>query len=531
VISDIRSGEQRFIDDKGRFNLDRIYSPYPFQADFHRSPAPYGFLGGAAGPGKTAAALMEQFIAVNEFNREDGPKVQTLTLRRTYPKLEATVITRARELFPAELYSKFVGGGTGRPYIEWRNGARTYFGAMQRESDAWDFQGQWFHIYYDELCEFVFKQWNATSAWNRCPVSRKTRKYGSGNPIGVGAHWVHQVFVKHRPCEEMDEEQRKYYRPEDYPYFPATYRSNPIYANDPRFLQNLMSYDEAVREALKEGIWGVAGGYFARGWDEEELVYEEGTEEIAYWHKRWLSADWGYEHPAAIYKHAMRDDGDVLTYDELLVKHKAPEDLAEVIVDFCREELRQNVKFQSFALSHDAFASNTTKSYGADSRPVATRMTPTIVAAGLPAPHNSGRDKLGREQLMLQLMTKRIDIGEDSEGNPFEIPAWKISRKCSHLIEVIPRAPRDDLNVEVIAEFLGDDPLQGAGYGLYDIFGRPAAKPKEEVFRERVRPLVEDVPVPNYSMIHLNRVKFEQDWKKAHPTTGRKALRWKRRSS
>jgi hypothetical protein len=510
-------GSERFISDKG-FELDRIYKPYPYQDAFHKSPAPYAFLGGAAGPGKTSCGLMEQFIACNMFSGEDGPRVSTLSLRRTYPKLNDTVITRARELFPPELYRKFVmGGSSGHPYIEWRNGARTVFGAMQHEADAWNFQGQWFHIYYDELCEFAFKQWNATSAWNRCPVSPYTRKYGSGNPIGVGAHWVHQVFVKHQPCEEMDEEQRKAYRAEDYPYFHATYRDNPIYANDPRFLQNLMSYDEGIREALKEGKWGVAGGFFVRAWDEEELCYDEGEEEIQRWHKRWLSADWGYEHPSAIYKHAMRDDGDVLTYDELLVKHLAPEDLGNAIAGFCEPELKQGIRFQSFALSHDAFATNTTKSYGADSRPVATRMASVIREAGLPDPHNSGRDKLGREQLMLQLMTKRLPIGENTE-----IPAWKISRKCRHLIEVIPRAPRDELNVEVISAFLGDDPLQGAGYGLYTIFGRPRDVPKD-VQLQRVL-----ADAPDNTALAMRAMRFEQNWKKTHPEPRRSPVRWRR---
>jgi len=43
MISDIQSGEQRFL-----FDLRKIYDPFRFQADFHASAKPYGFLGGAA---------------------------------------------------------------------------------------------------------------------------------------------------------------------------------------------------------------------------------------------------------------------------------------------------------------------------------------------------------------------------------------------------------------------------------------------------------------------------------------------------
>lgn len=76
-------------------------------------------MGGAAGPGKTTAALMELFVACNEFNSSDGPKVQTLALRRTYPKLEKTVLTRARELFPSSLYKRFTEA-PGKAFIEWQ---------------------------------------------------------------------------------------------------------------------------------------------------------------------------------------------------------------------------------------------------------------------------------------------------------------------------------------------------------------------------------------------------------------------------
>ena len=87
----------------------------------------------------------------------------------------------------------------------WGNGATLKFGSMQYDADAWAFQGQWKDIYYDELCDFTFQQWMATSAWNRCPVSHQTRKWGSGNPIGIGAIWVEDLFVKKVPCQEMDD--------------------------------------------------------------------------------------------------------------------------------------------------------------------------------------------------------------------------------------------------------------------------------------------------------------------------------------
>lgn len=529
MISEVRSGEQRFIDDQKRiFNLASIYDPYPFQRSFHSSPSPYGFLGGSAGPGKTTCSLMELFTSANEFNIDDGPQVHGLALRRTYPQLEATVITRFRELFPKELYRKF---NETRSEVTWRNGATLKFGSMQYESDAYGYQGQWKDLYYDELCDFTFTQWMATSAWNRCPVSPRSRKWGSGNPIGIGAVWVEDLFVKHVPCIEMDKSQRAAYRAQDYPFFGATYLDNPVYANDPRFLRNLEAYPEAFRDALKFGIWGAAGGYFRGVFDPAIHTFERAELQIKPWWKQWISGNWGYAHPASYYKHVMDDDGVVYTYDELFEREKEPEELAKIIADWARED-GEMPDFVSFAHSFDANASKKTATMGENPNSVNSRMIPVLRRNGIPDPHESTRDKLGRDTLMRERMKKRIALGEDAYGHTIEVPSWQIASRCTNLLRLIPVIKADPDSPEKMEGTTDgtDSPMQGAGYGLYDIFGRPATKPKEEQFKDQTRHLVEDAEVPNYSMLHLRAVKFEQDWKKAHPTGGRKALRWKRRS-
>ena len=523
-IEDFQSGPDRFIAEQRKvFNLSRIYSPYPMQAGFHASNAPYSFMGGAAGPGKTMAMIMEQFTACNEFNSEDGPKVHTLLLRRTNPKLEATVITRFRESIPKELYLKF---NETKSEVTWLNGATTKFGSMQYDHNAWDYQGQWFHIGYDELCEFTFRQWSATSAWNRCPVSRYAKKYGAGNPIGIGALWVEDLFVRHRPCQAMDDNQKAAYQEGDYAYFPATYLDNPVYANDPMFLKNLESYPAAIRDALKFGKWGVAGGYFQGAWDEDVHVYKADEIELKPWWKRWISGDWGFEHWSAIYKHVMDDNGAVYTYDELMVQHQPPEMLAETIGEWAQEDGKMP-HFQSFAFSHDAMASTATKTFGAQTNSVIHRMTPILRAYGIPTPHPSTRDKLGREQLMYQLMVKRIQTGEDGAGHEVEIPAWRVSEKCQALRRVIPIAKRDDADVEKIENFDGDDPLQGAGYGLYAIFGKPAEKPRGVQLAEVLASIQRDEPSLEQTAKAMAGRKFDIDWNKKHKPV-RRQLRWTR---
>jgi hypothetical protein len=240
------------------------YEAYPHQKAFHESPKPHRLLGGAAGPGKTLALIEDHMLSCNRFSPDVAPQVHTLILRRTYPKLASTVITRFREKIPKELYRDF---NESQHIVTWRNGSTTQFGAMQHEHDVWGWQGQWYKIAYDELTEFTFPQWQNISAWNRCPVSSHATKDGATNPIGIGAAWVEDLFVKHKTCAEMDANQKAQYKAEHYGYFPATYLDNPVYANDPQYIANLDSYQAAVSQALKMGIWGVAGGYFDGAWD------------------------------------------------------------------------------------------------------------------------------------------------------------------------------------------------------------------------------------------------------------------------
>jgi hypothetical protein len=519
---DPASGPGRFLLDMSKYGM-RPYSPYPFQARFHGSGAPYGFLGGAAGPGKTTCALMEQFIGAHEFSNSDGPQVHDLALRRTFPKLESTVITRFRELFPPSVYKKF---NETKSEVTWKNGATLKFGSMQYEYNAWDYQGQWRTIYYDELCEFTFKQWMATSAWNRCPVSPQTRKFGSGNPIGIGAVWVEDLFVKHVPCMEMDASQKRSYDPKDYPYFEGTYLDNPVYANDPIFLKNLEAYPEAIRDALKFAIWGAAGGYFRGVWDEAEHVFPHNALKRESWWKHWISGNWGFAHPFAYYKHCMDDEGVVYTYDELFGRELEPENLAKLICDWARED-GQMPQFQNFAHLFDANASKNTATMGGNSNSVNNRMIPTLRLGGIPDPHESTRDKLGRDTLMRERLRKRIHLGEDAEGHALEVPSWQISDRCTQLRRIIPIMKADETQPEKIEATTDgtDSPLQGAGYGLYAIFGKPALIPKEVQLQKVLE------SAPDNTAMHLRALRFEQNWQKAHPARGRNPVRWRRQSA
>jgi hypothetical protein len=181
----------------------------------------------------------------------------------------------------------------------------------------------------------------------------------------------------------------------------------------------------------------------------------------------------------------------------MMIQHHDPEMLGERIIAWLVDERGKFPTIQAFPFSHDAFANQTTKSYGANANSVAMRLGSVLRPYGIPLPLNSGKDKLGREQTMYNLLRKEVWGGtKDATGAKQMVRNWLICDDSPKLIDCLIAAPRDDKRPEMIAEFSGDDPLQGAGYGVYHIVGRPASIPHEEKIRRELAATPD--PVANY---------------------------------
>lgn len=470
-------------------DLDEHYIPHAIQQAYHESPTKHRLLGGAAGPGKTLALIIDHLVTSNQFEDPvEAAQVHTLLLRRTYPQLEGSLIPRFLEKVPRSLYRRFVGAG-GAATCTWLNGAQTHFGNMQHEQDVWKYQGtQNLLVDFDELTQFTFYQWTTIGAWNRCPVSPFARKGGATNPVGISAAEFACLFGAdgkgQRPSPSMDTAQRLAFRPEDYEYFPCTYRDNPIYANDPIFLSNLEAYPGPIRDALKLGLWGALGTYFDI-WDPAVHVYDDKEKQPEPWWPKWISGDWGFEHDSAIYWHCMDPAGVCRTYRELVVNHHEPNELAEAICKCSFDEQGQPETYEPYGyFSHDAFAQKYSR------HPIGEQMNEILRKKIGVQLVNASRDKKGREQLMYSMLRQRVRTGEyvnleTGEKVPILVPKWQIAQSCTRLAAVMPMAPRaggpaDPAgDVETIADFLGDDPIDGAGHGIYGKFSGKIKMPDE----------------------------------------------------
>ena len=147
------------------------YAPFAKQCDFHKSPAKYRLFGGAAGPGKSKALLMEAIVQAH-----DNMGSNTLLLRRTFPELEQSLLLYFRHDVPRELYTSF---NDSKHVVTWHNGSTTRFGYCAAENDVYQYQGaEFLFIGIDELTLFTLRQWQFLTSRNRCPIARSVSEHG-----------------------------------------------------------------------------------------------------------------------------------------------------------------------------------------------------------------------------------------------------------------------------------------------------------------------------------------------------------------
>jgi hypothetical protein len=200
------------------------------------------------------------------------------------------------------------------------------------------------------------------------------------------------------------------------------------------------------------------------------------------WWPRWISIDWGFEHPSATYWHAAapgRDEAaprqSVITYREYVTHRTAPRDLAHEIIarsvaqasacaplpghnpfDLGARTTSQSTreKIDAIYLSPDAFARRT------DEASIADQMGDVFAAAGFPRPIPADNDRIGGWMLMYQM----LDADE-----------WLLTDNCIELIRTIPTLVRDMARIEDIEKMDGDDPADAARYGLKSRYATRAA--------------------------------------------------------
>ena len=460
------------------------YRPFRRQEQFRDSTAKYRLFGGAAGPGKSKA-LLEEAIRIALEN--EG--CNTLLLRRTFPELESSLIAQFRRDVPRDAYASF---NETKRIVTWKNGSTTRFGYCRNENDVYQYQGaEFLFIGIDELTHFTLKQWQFLTSRNRCPIPGTIpRMAGATNPGNIGHAWVKALWVDQTPPPGY--ERAEQYDPSDYEFIRARIEDNPIYANDQNYRKSLGALPEKLRKAFLEGDWSVfAGQYFDVFEPWRHTVRAEAMRMQAWW-PRWISIDWGFHHPSAVYWHCAapeavaratgaghqresdqrsakcdrevkvntegteerterarweRDNGArsgcgprIVTYREYVKSGLSPRMLGQAIAEMSGSE-----RIREVVLSPDAFAHRTSEAS------IAEQLGEVLEQNGLPRPIPADDDRVGGWQLMYQML-------ENDE--------WVIAENCSKLIQGLPELVRDEKRVEDIRKVEGDDPADAARYGI-----------------------------------------------------------------
>jgi len=442
-------------------DFSQYYRPFPRQQQFHNSLAKYRLFGGAAGPGKTKALLWEAILQANLW-----PGADTLLLRRTYPELESSLLAYFRRDVPRGLYKKY---NESKHVVTWQNGSTTRFGYCRNENDVYQYQGaEFLFIGLDELTHFTLKQWQFLTSRNRCPVPGSfCNMAGATNPGNIGHAWVKALWVDHQPPAGF--EQAGFYDPRDYEFIRARLDDNPIYANDAGYRRTLETLPEHLRSAFLDGDWNVFAGQYFDIFDYGRHTARPEEIRLEAWWPRWISIDWGFQHPSAVYWHCAvpagvtRDSSFVtcgreslqsgghespvsshqsriITYREFVQNGLSPRMLAQGIAE---RSGRENIC--EVFLSPDAFAHRTAEAS------IAEQLGDVLTANGLPRPAPADDDRIGGWQFMYQLLESNV---------------WAITENCTKLIECMPTLVRDNVRHEDIRKMEGDDPADSARYGL-----------------------------------------------------------------
>lgn len=303
------------------------YSPSGWGREFHALAVDEALGGGAAGPGKSLALLMDPLEQVAiEHERCRAGEINwgqstgwAIHLRREFPRLEQT-IHRSKLLFPR--VDPGVKWDEVRHMWRFSSGYKFQFGHLKDNDSFLNYRSSEFtHLAIDEAAEIDSKDvydelvLRVRSTDKVLQKMLKTRI--TSNPC---ANWVREYFVDPAPSGRVvfkrsiklaDGSEVTRTRL----FLPARLSDNP----DPEFRRqyeaNLRDKPQHIRAALLDGDWYVvAGAFFADVWDPARVVVK--PFKIPSGWKRFRSGDWGYKQPCVILWWAVSPEGELICYRE-----------------------------------------------------------------------------------------------------------------------------------------------------------------------------------------------------------------------
>jgi len=323
--------------------VEREFKPTKKQNDFIAMPwsIKEALYGGAAGAGKTE--LMIWLPLIYQFH--EHPLYKGIILRRNLKQLETELISRSKEIYPS------VGGVFNETKKKWvfPSGAVQYYGGADKEDDIRKFDSDQYNlISYDEATHFTEFQYSylvMSRLRSRCADLPAIARSGT-NPGNVGHSYFKNRFVK--PFKEgykiLVDGKTGLKRM----FIPARIQDNPtLLANNPDYIQQLMSLSEAEKKAKLYGDWDTYEGQVFKEFRLEPLSDEPSNAchiidpfEIPSWWPRFIGIDWGYAAYTVVYWAALSPTGRVFVYREYAHREKKVVDYLSDLINYTTPEER-----------------------------------------------------------------------------------------------------------------------------------------------------------------------------------------------
>jgi hypothetical protein len=476
------------------------WRPEPKQSLFLSVPTSVkeAFYGGGAGSGKSDVLLLYGIV----HRWHENPKFKQVFMRRTFPELRNEIIPRSRELYrkfgatlnKTEMCWTFPRpdqyGGTGGT----NEGAMIFLGHCENEDDVHKYDSMQINLFTpDELTsitEWIYLYIGFQRVRSPVPELPAIIR-AAGMPGGIGHTWTYKRFIKPYPkggkiIEGRGGNKRIYIHStlEDNKYIDPTYKQS---------LQGITI--EAERKAKLLGDWDAYQGqvfdeFRDRKFEDEPANALHVVEpfEIPAWWPRVVIGDWGFAAMTWIGYAAISPTRRVYIYrEQTWVKTKIAEWAPHVKL-YVDKEAPRLVRFCKSA-GQDRGQEHTIQQQIEDELGVSIELsnnTPGSRIAGKiliheylrwkPRDVNQSELPSYSEDYAMWIMRNRGMIEYKAYMNSFipqepekNIPKLQIFKDaCPFLVEAIKACsydkPRGNKPAEDIAEFEGDDPIDGLRY-------------------------------------------------------------------
>lgn len=306
------------------------------QTNFVTCPVFEIFYGGARGGGKTMAVLLKWAVHA----AENGSKARGLILRRELTNLRDMIAT-AHSIY-GPIGAKW--REQAKEYVM-PNGAVLVFAYLDNDRDADAYQGHnYSFVGIEEITQFPDPApINKLRATLRVP-GIKRHFVATGNPGGVGHHWVKARYIDPAPKgyeiirEDIDGIIMERV------FIPAKVKDN-LFLDATYVAQLKQSGSEQLVKAWLDGDWNIIEGSFFTEFGNQHIV--EPFEIPSHW-TRYRAFDWGSYRPYAGLWFAVSDGtvfgraGDLIVYKELYGSTGVPNVGVKETADIVGAKIKQH---------------------------------------------------------------------------------------------------------------------------------------------------------------------------------------------